>query len=174
VKTAQVAALGVLLAGLVAAPNLTGGGPQVYNSGNTSERVTSLPVYKTGNVAKATVYCIDLGDPPAGGEVLQASGEFEATNYEEYETLVQSQLLLTSSCTATSGVEITEGAGYNFDLAVHHGTSAKTGALEVPAGNSRRFVVMVAWAMTGWGNWQSGDTLRVEQDYGRLSVLRWR
>jgi len=146
-------------------------GPTAYNSGNSGELVTSLPLSDGAPVNKRVVYCIDLLTPPIAGEILHVTAEMEATNDLGYNVAMVSQLLLTDTATATSGYEISEANGFNITPDMHHGMTIRVGTLTVPAGSTRRFVVLVAWAESTAA--QPGHALTIEQDYGRLSVLRW-
>ncbi len=145
--------------------------PLVYDSGNSGELVTELPLSNGAPVNKRVVYCVDLVTAPQGGEILHVTAEMEATNDLGYNVAMVSQLLLVDSAIATSGVEISEANGFNITPDMHHGMTVRVGTLTVPAGSTRRYVSLVAWAESTAT--QPGHALTVEQDYGRLSVLRW-
>jgi hypothetical protein len=145
-----------------------------YNSGNFSERYTSMPVGQTYPYPKRNLYCLDLGSAPKVGDLLFVTGEVEVTNDLRYKVMFQTQLLLADSCTADVGTEVGEANGGNLLYDVHHGTASRSGLLVVTAASSRRFVVLQAYAKALLGTpWTPSDTLRVEQDYGRLTVMRW-
>jgi len=169
-----LAALALFGAGALASVGLIEGGElTVYNSGNSSELIAVLPVYQTGAVTKHVVYCVDLGIPPDPGAVLHVDGDFQITDDLDYAPYLGGQLLLASSCISVSGVEISEGSGFNCSVGQRHCTATRSGNITVPNANTRRFVVFVAWASSGSMLWQSGDSVTVDADYGRLSVLRW-
>jgi hypothetical protein len=150
------------------------GVPEVYNSGDDGEIITSLPVTRfPGAYSKRVVYCVDLGDPPLGGEVLFVHGDVEVTNDLGYNVSFETHLLLTESCTAVTGHEISEANGFNVTPAMHHGTASRSGGLVVESGNTHRHVALVAWSGSTAAP-RRGAALKVERDYGRLTVLRWR
>lgn len=172
---ALVAAIGV--GGLTRAPLAVspgGGAPQVYTTGDSGELVTTLPVTRSpGPYGRAVIYCLDLGDVPAAGEVLSVAADLEVTNDLNMNVNVETTVLLSSSCAGTDGTEIVEANGTNCIPAQHHCSPVRAGALVVPADNTYRCVVLVAYAQASYAT-TGVSTLRVEHDYGRMSVLRWR
>lgn len=175
IRAAVAVAALVLLALTPIRSVVDGTGPPIaYNSGNASERISTLPVGRTGEVdPRRTIYCIDIGVPPLAGEVIFAAADFEVTNDLPYNLLFATQLLLAESCDADHGFEISEANGYNLDNVMHHGTAGRSGVLVVEADTARHYVILAAWAKTWSPLWQPTDTIRVESDYGRLAVLRW-
>lgn len=145
--------------------------PSVYNTGNFSEMISSLPVYQTGSVTKHTIFCVDLGSAPAAGEVLSIAADFEVTSELPYTVFVGSQIRLSLTC-AGGGIEITEANGTNLHTGIHHLSPSRSGHLEVPAG-AGQYVTLQAWSMAWSPQWDNSHSLIVEQDYGRMSVLRW-
>ncbi len=150
------------------------GVPEMYNSGDDGELIKTLPVTPyPGAYSKRVVYCVDLGDPPLGGEMLFVHGDVEVTNDLGYNVLLGTHLLLAASCSAVTGDEISEANGSNVTPAMHHGTASRSGGLIVEPGNSHRYVVLVAWSGSTAAP-RRGAAIKVEQDYGRMTVLRWR
>jgi hypothetical protein len=147
--------------------------PQAYTTGDNGELVTTVEVSKPpAPYGRAVVYCLDLLDAPRVGEVLQAIADLEVTNDLNIDVNVETHILLSSSCAGTDGVEIVESNGTNCTPAAHHCSPTRIGAITVPARHTGRFVVLVALAQASQA--EPGATIQVEQDYGRLSVLRWR
>jgi hypothetical protein len=172
-----VALLALLLAGCstpAAAARAGVGAPEVYNSGDFSELVTYLPVSRwPAPYIRTVVFCVDLGDAPLGGEVLFVHADMEVTNNLSYNLSFETHIMLTTSCAAVDGGEISESNGTNVHPHVdHHGVASRAGSLVVEVGNSRRYVNLIAFAGSNVAN--PGDQLKVEQDMGRLTVLRWR
>jgi hypothetical protein len=124
------------------------------------------------NPQEVVVFCIDLGAPPGDGEILWVTGDMQVTDDLGYDVGITTQLLLTDDCKTADGTEISEANGTNVVPATHELASSRSGELTVEAGNSRQAVVMVAWAASTAS--KSGDRITVNQDYGRLAVLRWR
>jgi len=145
--------------------------PTVYTSGNSSELVTYLPVTNGNPQVHVVVFCIDLGAPPVGGEVLAVTGDMEVTDDLGYEVSINTHLLLTDSCTTVDGTEISEANGSNITPSIHHLAPSRAGVLVVENGNSRHAVIMAAWAASTGA--RPGDQIKVEGDYGRLTILRW-
>lgn len=142
-----------------------------YNTGNSSERVSIIPVLTSVGGGYRVVYCLDLGDAPTAGEILQVSAHLQVT-IPHYDTVAFStQLYLASNCSATGGDEIGEAQGTNFDRVIHHLAVNRTGSMTVPAGNNRRYIVLLAWSASTTA--QPGDHLVVDLDYGRLSAIRF-
>lgn len=168
-----LAALVLLLAGCAAPAQADVPAWQVraYSTGNASELVTTLPVTVQASLAKRVVFCLDLGDAPAGGEVLHADADVEVTNDLGVTVNVITHLVLGDSCQSTSGTEIAEAQGGNVTPSGHHHTATRGGTIIVEPGNSRRFLVLVAWS--AYTQATPGMVLTVDQDYGRLSALRF-
>src|SRR5262245_6168705 len=79
-------------------------GPIAYNSGNSSELVSTLDVTNGVQAQRNTVmFCILLPTAPVGGEVLAVTSELEVTDDLGYEVAVVSHLLLTDSCSTPDG-----------------------------------------------------------------------
>lgn len=149
--------------------------PLAFNSGDNSELVTTLPVTKSGTPdIDRIVFCVDIGAPLPPGSVIFASAEMEVTSdITGYPPLVSGELILADSCSATTGTDITEPNGENCSLNVqHHCVKVATGVLIVGT-TSRHFVSLRMHAASGYAAWRSGDVVKVEPDYGRLSVLVW-
>lgn len=145
---------------------------EVYGSGNLSELTSSLPVAtSSGAATRMVVFSVPIGDLPLGA-ALSVAAEYEATNPLGYNVMVASYLILADSPTATTGVEIAEANGFNITANMHHGIITKVGALVVTEATPAAYVNLVSYAASSAAT--PGATLRVEQDYGRLSVLVWR
>lgn len=174
-----IASLGLALAfaaGCAAPAQQAAGGlvgePAAYNTGNFGERTARLTLGDYPDPApKYVVFCIDLGTVPLGGEILTVMADLEVTNNLGYNVSIVTHLLLISSCSHTDGTEIAEANGENAIPAVHHEVPVRVGTLVVPAGNSRRYVGLIAWASSTAA--QPGHYVQVMQDYGRMSVLRF-
>lgn len=138
-------------------------------TGNYSELVDTLPMNPS---AFQVVYSLPVADI-RDGDVIVALAEAEATNPHSYNAFVSGWLLLTDDPGAVNGIEISENSGFNITPQMHHGIVTKVGSVRpvgTDLGDRHVNVVMRAAASQA----QEGDTLLVEQDYGRLTVLRWR
>jgi hypothetical protein len=168
-----VTALIGLTGGSVAHQTLLPGpdAPTIYSTGDFGERTSRLTLadYPTPS-PKYAVFCIDLGTAPVGGEVLYVSADMQVTNDLGFNVSIVTQVILDTTC-GTDGTEIAEANGENAIPAVHHEVAVRQGGLLVPSGNSARFVVLVAWASSTAA--QAGQYVQVNQDYGRMTVLRW-
>lgn len=165
---AAVIAAAVIAAGLA---TTTDARPTVYTSGDSGERTTYLRVTAPGaTYATRVVYCVDLRTAPAAGEVLHVDAEMEVTNDLGFNVMVATQLLLAYSCDHNSGIEIGEANASNVTPDMHHGVASHSVSVITPATTSR-YVILLAWATASKAT--PASTIRVEQDFGTLSVLRW-
>lgn len=153
------------LASRVSALESGGGGSgvtiQEYNTGNNSELVTVLP----GDDTKHVVYSQHVPNLKAG-EILIVLCEVECTNdnIDDLASRFSTQVILSETQTGTTGTEINEGQSYNLTRDMHHGVFPRMGTFVVPYdGFEREHVNLRAWV---------NRELKVEQDYGRLSVIR--
>lgn len=149
------------------------GMPEVFNSGNASELITTLKVTKppAAAVIKA-VFCIDLGTPPVGGDVLDATGSVEVTNDLGFNVAVETHLMFTTSCTATDGGDISENSGMNDTPSLHHLFLMQAGTIIVETGNSRQFVVLLIQSASTAA--QPTSTITINTEHGREAVKWWR
>lgn len=143
-----------------------------HNSGDLSERVTSISVTDgtTESVQRKVIFSIELPDL-AMGEVLQAQADWQVTNDLGFDVMVQAQIVLGALASSTSGFEITEANGGDVTPAVHHGKMVNVGSHTV-TDNSKRFLNLVARAQST-ASTSASDSITVDADYGRLSVIRF-
>lgn len=162
-----------LAALLIAAPVYAMALVDVFSTGDNGELAYSLNSYSETD---ALIYVIEVPNV-ATGDVIEAHVEAEFTNELGRKALVSSAILIDTdwrSCSQAGGLEMTEYNGRNITPDMHHDTHTKNGIFVVPEGlNGRNLCIMyVAWARS-FPQW-SGDTITVEQDYGRLIVKRYR
>jgi len=154
-------------------------------SGNNAEKTDFLPVTKrtlipaTETVAehwipeilpRKVIYSERLSNIRAG-EVIVVLSQFETTNALEVNVGVSSQLVLANAATDTIGTEITEASGFNVTDNMHHGKTVEVGSIVSPGNYAEKYVNVLAWAYSSATS--DGDTIQVEPDYGRLTVLRF-
>ncbi len=154
----------VSLFGMIAIA-LLGAGPAealsfaTYDTGNSSELLTTLP----GDDVKRVVYSIDVGSVNAG-DILIVDAETEMTNDTGSPSRLTAQLILGASASATSGTELDENNNFYITPDMHHGVRVKASIKGFTSNSSSTFVNLVVWGSPG--------LLTVEQDYGRLQVLK--
>jgi len=140
-----------------------------YNSGNSSEKITSLPITVSSPYTKKVVYSVYVGDL-VPGDIVLALTDFEATNDHSYNVMIASQIYLASSdLTTTIDAEISEASGFNITPNMHHGVVSRSGALAISDSLTSKYINVLAYAASSAAS--SGDTLTIEQDYGRLVVF---
>lgn len=141
------------------------------NTGDLSELVTSLPVTGDGvRYIKTVIYSQRLTNVKAG-EIILVFSQFETTNDLGFNVMVASQVILADSSTEVTGTEITEASGFNVTPNMHHGKTLEVGTLVSPADYAEKYVNVCVYAASTAAS--PGDAITVEQDYGRLSVLRF-
>jgi hypothetical protein len=104
---------------------------------------------------KFTIRSVSLGDIKAG-ETIKALSEMEVTNdlvtkdaegnNVYHDVAVEAQLIIASSPTATTGIEVGEAEGTSVTPQVHHWTIEKSGAFNATQGYSHRYLNLVMWA----------------------------
>lgn len=105
------------------------------------------------------------------GEVVLAVAEFQVTNQIDKNVFVASQLVLTDRPDGVTGQAITPANGQNVTPAMHHGQQTKAGSVVDTGPAGVRYVNLVVWAAMTTA--QPGDRIRIDQGYGRLTVMRW-
>ena len=145
-----------------------------YNSGNASERVKSIPVAKTSNqIKKNVIFSIEITENLSIGDVLLVTSEYQATNDLGFNTSIVSQLILTNSQHATTGLEITEANGYNITPNMHHGYLVKNGTIEMTSRSiNKKYVNLISFSKSNAA--KPGDSLTIDNDYGRLSIIHFK
>lgn len=137
------------------------------NSGNNSEKVTSLPISGVQFPTYHVVYSIQLPTIFAG-DLIEAFATFEVTNpYPGLDIMICRVLRIGDAATSTTGTEISEEAGQNVPYSVHHGTYPDFGSIRGVPSMSEKYVNFIACANI-YGH--AGKAVAVEQDYGRLIV----
>jgi hypothetical protein len=148
-----------------------GARPQHHNSGDSSERTTSLPI---PTVATSEHFRVVYSVPVTlvEGDVLLVAAEMQVTNPHTYNVMCMSFLALTNSETATTGRALNEVNGRNVTPGMHHDQHTKVATFQATSAHAGpRFVNLVAYAASTAA--LAGHTLKVDADYGRLSVLQW-
>lgn len=140
------------------------------NSGNFSELVDALPLTQGAPYQKIILFSQALTNIQQG-EVIQVMCQFETTNDLGFNVMIASQVILADSATALTGLEITEASGFNISKNMHHGKTVEVGTIQSPEAFPTMYVNVIAYAASTAST--PGDVLTVEQDYGRLSVLRF-
>lgn len=158
---------------VIAAANGSGGSPvsliRTYVSGDSGELLGGMTI---GTSAGAATQYVVMQIPleVEAGDVLYAWAEIETTHEQAYNAAIFTQLWLNDNATDTSGLEITETNGYNISPDMHHGVSHKSGMIVCPAAG-QKYVTLVAAA---FHSSSGGQTMILEQDYGKLTVLHLR
>ncbi|GAA2177676.1 hypothetical protein GCM10009784_29150 [Arthrobacter parietis] len=144
--------------------------PLHYDSSDSSEMVTTLPVpVAADKTHKRVVFSLAVPDL-SSGHILQVMAEFQVTNDLGYNVMCMSQIILAESKTSVSGTEITEANGRNVTPAAHHDSFPKIGSVTVTT-TGTKYVNVVAWCAAS--NATTGARITVDADYGRLSVIRY-
>jgi hypothetical protein len=151
---------------------------QHTNTGHFSEKIGHIPISSKG--APYLYYVLfsqQLTDLQIG-DILVVLTEWEATNEHPTNVMMASYVTLADTAkdtTKSANREITEANGFNITDNMHHGVGSKVGTYVVPSAlTGTKYVNVVVYAATDWDQLSSDDTLKIEQDYGRLSVIRIR
>ncbi len=143
-----------------------------YNSGDSSEKVKSLPISTSARTAsKQVIFSVALSELQIG-EILQIINEFQVTEDNNYNVGFSSLAILATSPASISGVPISEANGENITNNMHHHKRIINATYVVGESDiGDRYVNIVGYAYSN--NALPGHTLTINQDYGRLSVLRF-
>lgn len=141
--------------------------PELYTTErNTSAELVSKLINKAPMVAVYRVGPIGLN----ADDVLHAISEMEVTTDEKvYNTMLATQIILSTDPNAISGLAVTDANAQNVTPAVHHMIAVKHGFHKVITSGSY-YVMLLARCASSSGLLG----LRVEQNYGHLDVAVWR
>jgi hypothetical protein len=203
--------MAIALAVLAAVTASAGGFSEPYKAlvmttGDNSELTDHLDITNTKGANATTVMSLPLSNVKAGDR-LRVSSEFQVTtdclnpagrcsNYEDsavghpydYNPLVDAQLVLASSSSATTGAPITgvleRRCRQQLPYRHHHCTLVfPSTTFDVPSGDQGRYVNLVASGWSPQGEAQPGDRLLVGEnepdgsilgDKGRVNAVRLR
>lgn len=123
------------------------------------------------DATRTPIYSIPLVNMKAG-EFIMVLSDFEITNDNRYTVGIGSQVILGDHPRDTYGIdEITDANMFNITKESHHGVPVKIGILKIKRDYDIVFVNVIAWAVSSSAN--KGDKVKVEQNYGRLSVIKF-
>lgn len=105
----------------------------------------------------------------AAGDIIQVKAQSEVTNNYSYNIGVGRYLLISTDPTALDGTRIAPAVMENCTPSEHHSVIISGGDWQTPV-DGVFYVKLIAYAVANSA--QSGHTLRVEQGYGFLSIVR--
>jgi hypothetical protein len=129
-----------------------------YDTGDNSELITSSP----GDNIKRVIYSASVGSL-AVNDILVITSEAQLDNSTGTNVRLSTQLILGTSPSATSGTELDENNAFNVTPDMARGQPTKLATVKVGTAMTAGFVNLVVW---------TSGTLAVDQDYGRLQVLK--
>lgn len=140
----------------------------VYNSGNFSERYSTVPLGT--RVCHVQVLVPD----PLPGDIIVASADGEVTSERNTNTEVVTQLMWTASSGAITGTEMCEENGQNVDIDMHHMKISNVGSIVVPAGTAKGAMRFVSWVLGAFDGNIQPQYIDVNNDYSRVVVWHYR
>lgn len=141
---------------------------RAIDTGESSELVSSVPISATGT--ETVVYSLPLPSLTEA-EILRASNNLEVTSNHNYSIDNSIRLVLGSDPSDADGIVITPWTRVTQTTELHHLALPLTGAYRVPStpGSTQYLKVVVNAVAPNAG---PGDSLTIEPDSGKLSVLR--
>lgn len=129
-----------------------------YDTGDNSELIASSP----GDNVKRVIYSADVG-ALAEGDILIVASEAQLESSYSGNVRLTTQLILGTSPSATTGVELDENNAFNVTPGMVRGQPTKLSIARIATASQAGFVNLVVW---------TSQTLTVDQDYGRLQVVK--
>ncbi|MCG8433736.1 MAG: hypothetical protein MJA83_06875 [Gammaproteobacteria bacterium] len=158
--------------GKILADNLK---PVHHNTGNSSEKISSLPLAQSAGTALRKAIFSQRLDDLQEGELLVIMCELQVTEMNTYNVGLTTQTILGDTSVDISGSEMTEANGENITNNMHHHKRVIVGTYVVKHGDvGTKYVNVIGWAYSTAAPPGMTDWLRIDQDYGRLSVLRFK
>ena len=147
--------------------------PLHFKTGANAERIEWL-MLTTGNGVWnfQSIYSLNTG-PLAAGSIIQFCSDPEFTNTLTYNIMIAGNTVLTDSPTSTTGVHMNKRSGFNItpNPGTHHGVLVRSGTHMVTEDMADSYVNVIAYASSSAAGPTHG--LKVEQNYGDLSVIIW-
>jgi len=157
--------------------------PERFHTGQHGELITELRItgMKMGppkvvqGYMPAVLYSVKIPGPLNKGTLLSIKAYGELTNpYKRANIMLgYNTIISTNGPDDVRGFdEISEAKGYNITPAMHHGTFTDVDDLVIEVDVQQDvYVNVVVWAASTGAPFDGRAKLKVEQDYGRLSVL---
>lgn len=143
--------------------------PKIFTTGNKSERITALPVTRLP-YRLFTLYSLKLSGVKKG-DVIHALAYGEVSNRVGYNVMVAYNLQLATGPKPEDKIdEITERRGTNVDPTMHHFEPYDGDYYTFKQDFSQVYVNFVVNSASDHPVRKDTDTLKVESDYGRLTV----
>ena len=136
---------------------------------NASERLTSIPIVKSPPYILKTLYSERVASP-VPGDLYLATVDFQVTTSYAYVVMLASTLRVCATPDPSTFIEeIAEAQGQNFNMEEHHFNGTRVGWWAPQASYPEVYFNFIVYAASAHAS--PGHTLRVDQDYGRLSIL---
>lgn len=140
---------------------------RLFGGRDYAERVAAIPITTGAPFARGVVYAEKLTDIQAGS-VIKATTDFQVTTLQPYETFVASTIIAAPTASATDGVELCEEYGDDIEKTGKHHTATRAGFWVADQDYAELWINTVMYAASTAAG--SGHTMRVDRDYGRLTV----
>jgi hypothetical protein len=152
------------------------GAIQEYNTGDSSEQTDFLHVQQSHSWnAGEVIYAVKVSDLKKE-DIVFVVGEFEVTNDNDYETGLYTQIILANHSYDVPNdpgwSEVSESNGTYVTQTQHHYTVTQFGTYECTSDLGTKWINLAAYAV--YNHAGANDNLKVELDYGRLSVIIYR
>lgn len=141
-----------------------------YNSGPKSELVYEMPMTTWSPYYKNIAYQIKIPDLKKG-DLLVCHGNAEATSEHHYNVMVCSYIVLVKNKYDVEGLIISPAYGGNTNRNEHHRPLFSGGSAIVDSDDYKYVNFVVYTASTAAA---PNDIVKLEQDYGRLYILKYR
>lgn len=142
---------------------------RLYGNIDNAELVSSIPITGRGKPYKpVVVMSVDLGSIK-NQSLIFATAEYQVTTPYTYNVMIASYLVLADSKTGTTGFEINERSGQNFNREEHHFRDTRVGWFAAKQAYARQYLNLVLYTASTAA--LSGHKMTVDKDYGRLSAL---
>lgn len=153
---------------------------EVFNTGDNSELVSTLPVTygekkinvdPNSNWAFRVVYSLKLTNIKIG-DVISFVAQGEVSNKLTYNVMVASYIILGKSTKAVKGIEVVEAASTNLNPERHHHKYSDVGFYKFKE-NFNEVYLNAIWYSASTAA-QVGHSIIVEKDYGNIQAMLFR
>lgn len=141
------------------------------NDPTFSERADTLPL-TTGSPFTFTSVISETVPDVRAGDVIDVWANCQVTSEHQYNVMAASFIAIGTSSSDTTGEDVTERTGQNFNREEHHFIIQQFGRFEATADMGTVHFNLVVYVASSAA--ASGDTIIVDQDYGRMIVTRYR
>lgn len=132
-----------------------------------TEKVSSVPLDTGVPYRKYVLYSVYVPEIKKD-EILYITSEFEATNDNDVNLMIASEIKLCSASWDTVGIILDPNNGFNISPLMHHGVTSRARIYKATQDYYNKYVNVIIWTASSAA--KDYHRLKIEPTYGHLDV----